>query len=95
MDRVMTTEQRIAKMERAREMDVECFADKVQAMRDLRNALRIALVASNASETFAGQDFADETTIAEAGGVYGLVSRALEIMGEDPMQWAESGEWRD
>ncbi len=95
MDRVNTTEQRITEMERARSLDGYDYERKVKAMRDCRDALRTALVASNNSETFAGQDFAEETTIAEAKGVYGLIHKALELMGERPADWAESGDWQD
>ena len=68
---------------------------KIDAMMSLRDSLRNAIEMANRSGTYAGQDYAAETTIADAKGVYGLVSKALDLMGEDTDHWIATNEWVD
>jgi len=65
---------------------------QAEAILKTRDFLRVALAEANMSHEFAFQDQRD-VTIGDAEGVYGLIYRALEIMGEDVERWVECGEW--
>ena len=91
-----TTAQRIARTLSYADIARDDAHARARAMLQTRDSLRAALEASNRSETFAGQDPPD-TAMGEARGVFGLIARALEAMGEgealegyyDSAQWPQ------
>ena len=87
-----TTAERAKHTMRMADLDRDEAYRQAEAMVKTRDALRVALTEANISNVFAFQDQRD-VTIGDAEGVYGLIHRALEIMGEDVERWVECGEW--